>query len=70
MSDISQLPAWTMIPFGVMLLMIAIGPLIAEKWWEKNSNKLIVSLILGLPTAIYLMAVYGWGACLGASGHI
>lgn len=59
MSDISQLPAWTMIPFGVMLLMIAIGPLIAEKWWEKNSNKLIVSLILGLPTAIYLMAVYG-----------
>lgn len=50
-----------MIPFGLMLLMIAIGPLIAEKWWEKNLNKLIVSLVLGVST----------GACLilGGMGH-
>ncbi len=47
--------AWSMIPFGIMLLMIAIGPLIAEKFWEKNSNKLLVSLILGAPTAICLI---------------
>ncbi len=45
-----------MIPFGIMLLMIAIGPLIAEHWWEKNKNKLIVSLALGVPTAVYLIA--------------
>lgn len=53
--------AWSMIPFGLMLLMIAIGPLIAEKWWEKNLNKLIVSLVLGVST----------GACLilGGMGH-
>ena len=44
--------AWSMIPFGIMLLMIAIGPLVAEKFWEKNMNKLIVSLILGVPTAV------------------
>ena len=36
--------AWSLIPFGLMLLMIAIGPLVAEHWWEKNTNKLIVSL--------------------------
>ena len=47
--------AWSMIPFGIMLLMIAIGPLIAEKFWEKNGNKLLVSLILGVPTAICLI---------------
>ena len=44
--------AWSMIPFGIMLLMIAIGPLVAEKFWEKNVNKLLVSLILGVPTAV------------------
>jgi len=44
-----------MIPFGIMLLMIAIGPLVAEKFWEKNVNKLIVSLILGVPTAVCLI---------------
>lgn len=47
--------AWSMIPFGIMLLMIAVGPLIAEKFWEKNANKLIVSLILGVPTAVCLI---------------
>ncbi len=53
--------AWSLIPFCLMLLMIAIGPLIAEKWWEKNLNKLIVSLVLGIPTALCLI--------LGGMGH-
>ena len=49
------MPMWAMIPFGIMLLTIAVGPLVAEHWWENNSNKLIVSLFLGVPTAIYLI---------------
>lgn len=49
------MPAWALIPFGLMLLMIAVGPLVVEHWWEKNSNKLIVSLFLGVPTAIFLI---------------
>ncbi len=53
--------AWSLIPFCLMLLMIAIGPLIAEKWWEKNLNKLIVSLVLGIPTGLCLV--------LGGMGH-
>ena len=47
--------AWSMIPFGMMLLMIAIGPLVAEHWWEKNINKLLVSIILGVPVAVCLI---------------
>lgn len=39
-----------------MLLAIALGPIIAEHWWEKNRNKLLVSLILGIPTATILIA--------------
>mgnify|MGYP003481830988 FL=1 len=56
-----EIPVWALIPFVVMLLCIAIGPLVAEHWWENNKNKLIVSLVLGVPTAIWL--------CLNGMSH-
>jgi len=52
-----QVPWWSLIPFILMLVMIAAAPLAFPHWWEKNRNKLIVSLVLGIPTAIYLIAV-------------
>lgn len=48
--------AWTLIPFGVMLLMIAVVPLFAGKFWESNRNKLICTLVIAVPTAIYLIS--------------
>lgn len=51
-----NVPLWALIPFILMLAMIAVGPLMFEHWWEQNKNKLIVSLVLGVPTAIYLIA--------------
>lgn len=51
-----SVPLWALIPFILMLAMIAVGPLMFEHWWEQNKNKLIVSLVLGVPTAIYLIA--------------
>lgn len=47
--------AWSMIPFGLMLLTIAVAPLIAEHWWESNKHKLTVALFLGVPTAVCLI---------------
>ena len=47
--------AWSMIPFGLMLLTIAVAPLLAEQWWESNKHKLTVALFLGVPTAICLI---------------
>lgn len=52
----TNIPLWASIPFLFMLLTIAVGPLLFPHWWEKNRNKLIVSLLLGIPTAIYLIA--------------
>ncbi len=51
-----MIPAWMLIPFAVMLLCIAVLPLIPHvgEWWEHNSHKLYVSLILGVPVAIWL----------------
>jgi len=37
-----------------MLLSIAVLPLSAPHWWESNRNKLIVSLLLGAPTALFM----------------
>jgi Na+/H+ antiporter NhaD/arsenite permease-like protein len=43
------LPLYTVLPFGLMLLAIAICPLAIPHWWESNRNKLVVSALLGLP---------------------
>jgi len=50
------IPGWMLIPFAAMLLCIAILPLIPHvgEWWEHNKNKLIVSLLLGVPVGIWL----------------
>ncbi|MBR6167942.1 MAG: sodium:proton antiporter [Paludibacteraceae bacterium] len=50
------IPGWMLIPFAVMLLCIAILPLIPHvgEWWEHNTHKLYVSLILGVPVGIWL----------------
>ena len=46
---------WSMIPFVILLLCIAILPLIhaTEHRWEQNSTKLTVALVLGLPVAVW-----------------
>ncbi len=51
-----NMPLWAIIPFVLMLAMIAVGPLMFHHWWEENKNKLIVSLALGIPTAAYLIS--------------
>ncbi len=42
---------WTLIPFVLMLLSIAVFPLVkkTEHFWENNRNKLIVSIVLSIP---------------------
>ena len=50
-----MIPTWMLIPFVIQLLCIAIFPLTKlEEWWEHNTNKLLVSLILGVPVACWL----------------
>ena len=39
---------WSIIPFAVLLLGIAIIPLIWLEWWEKNRNKAIFAFPLGV----------------------
>lgn len=60
-----NIPAWMLIPFVVMLLCIAVLPLLPKvgEWWEENTHKLYVSLLLGFPVA-------AWMCCNGMSHDI
>jgi Na+/H+ antiporter NhaD/arsenite permease-like protein len=52
-----RLPAWSVAPFALMLLAIAVLPLAAPKLWERNRNKALVSAVLGVPVAIWVAAL-------------
>lgn len=54
-----SLAPWTVIPFALMLGSIAIFPLAARHWWERNANKLIVAAVLSAPVLVTLLASYG-----------
>ena len=54
-----QLPFWSVIPFIVLLLAIALLPLVAGHFWESNRNKAIVAAIISVPVALYLIGVWG-----------
>lgn len=53
------MPLWTLLPFALLLLSIAVFPLVNHHWWDHNENKAIIVGILAIPVAIYLFAVWG-----------
>ncbi|MBI4914669.1 MAG: sodium:proton antiporter [Acidobacteria bacterium] len=55
-------PYWTVAPFALMLLSIAIIPLWKGHWWESNLHKGYVSIVLGGAILAYLLAVAPEGA--------
>lgn len=54
-------PWWGILPFVVMLLAIALLPLIPSTAhaWEKNRNKLLLALVLGIPVALWMAVDHG-----------
>jgi Na+/H+ antiporter NhaD/arsenite permease-like protein len=48
-----------MIAFGGLLLAIAILPLVAGRWFEKNRNRALVAGLFGLPVLAYLVLRFG-----------
>lgn len=55
----ASLSEWTVLPFVLLLLAIAIMPLFAAHWWEHNKNKAIVAGVLAAIVAVYLIWVWG-----------
>src|SRR5438445_9514576 len=58
-----QFPLWSVAPFVIMLIGIAVLPLVAGRIWEYNHNKALLTLVLGAPVAI-------WTATLDSSAGV
>ncbi|MCK6444999.1 MAG: sodium:proton antiporter [Planctomycetes bacterium] len=55
----AELGLWSVLPFLGVLLSIAILPLFAHHWWEKNRNRALVSFGFAVPVAAYLLLAHG-----------
>jgi Na+/H+ antiporter NhaD/arsenite permease-like protein len=53
-------PCWLAIPFVVLLLMIATGPLLYERFWHQHYPK-VALLLAALVLAYYLLVLRDWG---------
>jgi Na+/H+ antiporter NhaD/arsenite permease-like protein len=48
------LPLWSVAPFALLLLCIAVLPLVAGSFWGENRNKALLCIVLGAPVAIWV----------------
>lgn len=48
-------PLWSIAPFLLMLASIAVAPLMFPAWWDKNTNKLVVSVGMSIPVLALLL---------------
>lgn len=49
-----HVPPVAALPFGLLLLTVAILPIVTGHWWHRNRNKGFVVALFGLPTASYM----------------
>jgi len=56
-SDVSKPAGWSVIPFILLLLMIATGPLFYEHFWHKNYPKIALALAI-IVVLYYLFALH------------
>ncbi|HLG42615.1 MAG TPA: sodium:proton antiporter [Planctomycetota bacterium] len=56
LADSAAPPVWTVIPFAIYLLAIALTPLFFAHFWEHNKNKFILAMIASVPVVIFLLA--------------
>jgi len=57
-------PFWTVVPFLVYLLLIAVLPLFFARFWERDRNKLAVAGVVAIPVVVYLLRIHPSGAAL------
>jgi Na+/H+ antiporter NhaD/arsenite permease-like protein len=53
------LPWWSALPFVALLLSIALAPLLAVHWWERNVNRARLTAVIALPFAAWWLSTRG-----------
>ncbi len=54
-----DIPLIWVLPFVILLLVIAVLPLFAPHWWEHNTHKAYISFPLGIITLVYFVNIGG-----------
>ena len=54
-----RLPLWSLAPFVLLLIAIALMPLVAGRWWHSNRNRALLPAIVALPFAVWLYSAFG-----------
>jgi len=57
-----SIPFWALIPFAVQLIAIALVPVFWGKFWERNRNKMLISIVLSIPVFVFMFANQMGGA--------
>jgi len=65
--DHAALPAWTMLPFGALVLGVAVLPAVAPHLWEKRWFQAVLVLVCATPVAAYLLLTGHSHEVLGAA---
>lgn len=55
MTETVVFPLWSLLPFVLMLLSIAILPMATPSFWSSNRNKTILSLIISIPVLVLVL---------------
>jgi Na+/H+ antiporter NhaD/arsenite permease-like protein len=61
-ATLAEPPWWSALPFGLLLLSIAVMPLAAPHWWDRNLNRGKLTAAIALPFAAW------WLYARGATG--
>jgi Na+/H+ antiporter NhaD/arsenite permease-like protein len=49
-------PLWTVLPFAILLLSIALLPLVRPTWWESHHRKAVIAIVLSVPAVAWLIS--------------
>src|ERR1041385_500130 len=52
----TDFPSWSLVPFLLMLVSIAVLPMTVPRWWDSNRNKTIFSIAISLPVLGVILA--------------
>jgi Na+/H+ antiporter NhaD/arsenite permease-like protein len=55
MPPLQPVPVWSVAPFVLLLLAIAVLPLVAGHFWHSNRNKAVVSALFAAPVAVLML---------------
>jgi Na+/H+ antiporter NhaD/arsenite permease-like protein len=58
---------WSILPFGLLLGLLALAPVLAARWWSRNYAR--VALGLGAITVLYYLAILHAGVTVGQAAH-